>query len=178
MISGPHLQQSLLLIECQELCLEDAQRLVCRCFKIWHVHGATPPNNTPLLLILFGKCRRHHKRCTGIAFPGCYLLNKTSIKLLSSSSYSLMVKEKAPGTVRVWTQKVLVAPLAASLDPCQVQPRVKSAIGYSQADSYNNNSIAQLSYLNRPLSCAVDSAGDLIFTDNNHIIRSWVDLCK
>ncbi|CAK9008812.1 Uncharacterized protein SCF082_LOCUS10029 [Durusdinium trenchii] len=119
MISGPHLDQSLLLIECQELCLENIE-------------------------------------CTGIAFPGCYLINKTTIKLLSGSSYSLMVKEK-------------------------VQPVVKGAIGYSEADSYNNESRAQQSYLNRPLSCAVDSAGDFIFADNNHRIRKisgWATSCS
>ena len=33
-------------------------------------------------------------RCTGIAFPGCYLLKKATIKLLSDG-YSLMMKEKA-----------------------------------------------------------------------------------
>ena len=38
-----------------------------------------------------------HPRCTGIAFPGCYLLKKTSVKLLSGSTeqYNLMIKEKA-----------------------------------------------------------------------------------
>lgn len=98
-------------------------------------------------------------QCTGIAFPGCYLLKKTTIKLLSStagSSYSLMMKEK-------------------------VQPEVKSAIGYSQADSYNNVTYATQSYLNRPLSCAVDSAGDLIFADFNHRLRKtsgWATNCS
>ena len=55
----------------------------------------------------------------------------------------------------------------------KVQPEVRSGIGYSQADSYNNVSYAQQSYLNRPLSCAVDSAGDLIFADFNHRLRTW-----
>ena len=30
----------------------------------------------------------------------------------------------------------------------------------------------QESYLNRPLSCAVDAAGDLIFADFNHRLRT------
>jgi len=36
-------------------------------------------------------------RCTGIAFPGCYLLKKATVKLLSGSTeqYNLMIKEKA-----------------------------------------------------------------------------------
>ena len=62
-----------------------------------------------------------------------------------------------------------------TVSPEKVQPEVKSAIGYSQADSYNNVTYAQQSYLNRPLSCAVDSAGDLIFADFNHRIRTWND---
>lgn len=49
---------------------------------------------------------------------------------------------------------------------------MKSAIGYSQADAYNDEPIAQQSYLNRPLSCAVDSAGDLLFADNNFRLRT------
>eukprot|EP00490_Sorites_sp_Unknown_P010464 CAMPEP_0114639066 /NCGR_PEP_ID=MMETSP0191-20121206/963_1 /TAXON_ID=126664 /ORGANISM="Sorites sp." /LENGTH=230 /DNA_ID=CAMNT_0001850891 /DNA_START=320 /DNA_END=1012 /DNA_ORIENTATION=+ len=62
-----------------------------------------------------------------------------------------------------------------------VQPQVKSAMGYSQADSYNNVTYAQHSYLNRPLSCAVDSAGDLIFADFNHRLRKtsgWATNCS
>ena len=60
-------------------------------------------------------------------------------------------------------------------NPGKVQPEVKSAIGYSQADSYNNVTYAQHSYLNRPLSCAVDSAGDLIFADFNHRLRTVME---
>jgi len=96
--------------------------------------------------------------CTGIAFPGCYLLKKASVKLLSGSTeqYNLMIKEK-------------------------VQPKVKSAAGYSKADSYNNETYVQESYLNRPLSCAVDAAGDLIFADFNHRLRKttgWATNCS
>ena len=59
--------------------------------------------------------------------------------------------------------------------PGKVQPEVKSAIGYSQADSYNNVTYATQSYLNRPLTCAVDSAGDLIFADFNHRLRTVME---
>jgi len=40
---------------------------------------------------------RKPPRCTGIAFPGCYLLKKATVKLLSGSTeqYNLMIKEKA-----------------------------------------------------------------------------------
>lgn len=80
MISGPHLPQSLLLTECQELCLEQTTRLVRARFSDpvgLHVAVAST------------------RRCTGIAFPGCYLLKKENIKLLAANSYSIMVKEKA-----------------------------------------------------------------------------------
>lgn len=42
-------------------------------------------------------------RCTGIAFPGCYLLKKATVKLLSGSTeqYNLMIKEKARKTTKI-----------------------------------------------------------------------------
>ena len=87
-------------------------------------------------------------RCTGIAFPGCYLLKKEVIKMLPAGSTSLIIKELA-------------------------QPQVKAVVGYSKAEAFNDQTArVTFSYLSNPLSCTVDAKGDLIYSDgSNHRIR-------
>lgn len=104
-IQGGNMNKALLLMDCQELCLQEPD-------------------------------------CTGIAFPGCYLLKKVGIQLLSDSDMtSLYIKEK-------------------------MRPGLQPMAGYSEADAYAEEADRALaSYLNKPYSCAVDSKGDLLISD-------------
>ncbi|CAE7908805.1 SOQ1 [Symbiodinium sp. KB8] len=104
-IQGGNMNKALLLMDCQELCLQEPD-------------------------------------CTGIAFPGCYLLKKVGIQLLSDSDMtSLYIKEK-------------------------MRPGLQPVAGYSEADAYAEEADRALeSYLNKPYSCAVDSKGDLLISD-------------
>jgi len=91
--------------------------------------------------------------CTAIAFPGCYLLNRTDWKA-QGPAHSL-----EPGSM-VFVKKY-------------IKEQVRGVAGQNYVNGFKGeDSKADKAVLNKPAACAVDSLGDLVFADaHNQRIR-------
>ncbi|CAE8697148.1 unnamed protein product, partial [Polarella glacialis] len=89
--------------------------------------------------------------CYGVAYPGCYLLNRKGIEFQTTSSLfrtAVMVKS-------------------------YLEPKVQNVAGQPEVLAMNaETEPAMVSYLNRPTGCVVNSAGDVLIADTwNQRIR-------
>merc|ERR1719482_1864297 len=106
--------------------------------------------------------------CNAIAFPGCYLLNKSHSEIIEQ------LPEVDPPEDRSYTALVVKKDLQTMARGIAGYPGVRSS---TDDATYDGLPHADKALLNRPTGCAVDKHGDLFILDTwNQKVRQVTGL--